>query len=182
MSTGPSELGVAYDLPAAIKSIQSGWLATFRSSSNISTIFAVIQAILMVFSNSVDSKLLGKSSGHRTIRVLNFLAFFFSASATFCSLVLTSEFGKLHVRAAQREPALNPLTDMTIQESTNELLRRYDSHRTLLGMIMLLTSFLSLLAQLLVYVWVLETRPVAIAVSCVAGFAILPMFSIFSIS
>ncbi|KAG8791376.1 hypothetical protein FRC12_009319 [Ceratobasidium sp. 428] len=176
--------GANYELPATIKSIQDGWRATFQNSLIISSMFVVIESILLLVFNDFDGGKFNPGSSRWTgLYILTYLGFFSSISATFCSLFLISEFGQLHGRAAQREPALEPLVDMVIQEDIGDLLRRYGLRRIARPMIwywifMLLVGFLSLFGQLISYVWITEARPVAIAVSCVAGFALFPLFSI----
>ncbi|KAG9100506.1 hypothetical protein FRC06_004078 [Ceratobasidium sp. 370] len=185
MSVGLPEIGVAYELPATIKSIQQGWLVTFQNASNMSTLFTVVDIVLLVFFNNLSSGKSGpESSGRRALRILNYLALLSSISATLYSLFLTKEFGELPARAARREPELDPVVNVVVQEDAGELLRRYGArrivkHMTLYWILMIHIGFLSLVAQLLVYVWIVEARPVAIAVSCVTGFALLPLLSIF---
>jgi hypothetical protein len=170
-----------------------------------STLLAVIQSVLLVFFNNLNpEKFNPDSPGGQALLVLTYLAFFFSISATFSSLLLTDEFGEIHVRASQRESMLEPLDSMAIHEDQGELLKRYGARRILkpviwhcehysslplrnmvsptivsTGFLMLLLGYLSLVAQLLAYLWIMESRPVAIAMSCVAGFILLPLLSLY---
>lgn len=61
--------------------------------------------------------------------VFTYLAFFFSISATFSSLLLTDELGELHVRASHRESKLVPLDSSVIYEDPSELLNRYGARK-----------------------------------------------------
>ncbi|KAG9092183.1 hypothetical protein FS749_015937 [Ceratobasidium sp. UAMH 11750] len=175
---------VSYDLPATIKSIQTGWQATFQSSSVVSALFAVIESILLFFFSSLDpEKVRRESAGGQALLVFTYLAFLFSVSATFSSLLLTDELGEIHVRASQRASVLDPLDTMVIHEDTGDLLRRYGARRTWKPLmwhwfIMLLSAYLCLVGQLLTYIWMVESETLGIAMSCVAGFSLLPLVSI----
>ncbi|KAG9091113.1 hypothetical protein FRC06_000704, partial [Ceratobasidium sp. 370] len=117
MNVKETTSGVAYELPATVKSIQSGWQSTFQSSSIISAIFVVIESVLLILLNGLDSgKFNPDRSCRKALHVMSYLAFFFSISATFCSLFLVHEFGQLHFRAAQRELEVKPLIDMVVRE------------------------------------------------------------------
>ncbi|QRV85688.1 hypothetical protein RhiJN_13706 [Ceratobasidium sp. AG-Ba] len=185
MSTPIPRTRVTYDLPATIKSIQTGWQMTFQSSAIISALFAVIESVLLFFFSSIGpDKLDSQSAGAQALFVFTYLAFFFSISATFSSLLLTDELGEIHVRASQRASTLIPLEAMDIHENTGELLKRYGARKTWKPVmwhwfIMLLLGYLSLVGQLLVYIWMMEPRPVSIAMSCVAGVSLLPLLSVF---
>ncbi|KAG8719771.1 hypothetical protein FRC09_010639 [Ceratobasidium sp. 395] len=122
---------VSYDLPATIKSIQTGWQATFQSSSVVSALFAVIESVLLLFFSNLDPEKFNRdSAGGQALLVFTYLAFFFSISATFSSLLLTDELGEIHVRASQRASVLDPLDTMVIHEDTGDLLKRYGARRT----------------------------------------------------
>ncbi|KAG8791374.1 hypothetical protein FRC12_009317 [Ceratobasidium sp. 428] len=175
---------VSYDLPATIKSIQTGWQATFQSSSVVSALFAVIESVLLLFFSNLDSEKFNRdSAGGQALLVFTYLAFFFSISATFSSLLLTDELGEIHVRASQRASVLDPLDTMVIHEDTGDLLKRYGARRTWKPVmwhwfLMLLSGYLCLFGQLLAYIWIIESKTVGIAMSCVAGFTLLPLLSI----
>ena len=134
--------------------------------------------------------------------VLTYLAFFFSISATFSSLLLTDELGELQVRASHRESTLVPLDSSIIYEDPSELLNRYGARKIwrpvmwhctysfalfyvastsplpFSGFLMIFLAYLCLVAQMLVYVWIMQSKAVGIAMSCVASFSILPLLSI----
>jgi hypothetical protein len=158
--------------------------------------------LLLFISNISPEKLDRESPGGQALLVLTYLAFFFSISATFSSLLLTDELGEIHVRASQRASMLDPLDNMAIHEDTGDLLKRYGARRTwkpvmwhctysflhscqaasleiaFSGFLTLLFSYLCLVGQLLAYVWMIESKPVGIAMSCVAGFSLLPLISV----
>ncbi|KAG8791375.1 hypothetical protein FRC12_009318 [Ceratobasidium sp. 428] len=184
MNARPPKTKVSYDLPATIKAIQTGWLTTFQTASVISALLAVIESILLFLIHGSSSERFDtENPGGKALLVLNYLAFFFGISATFSSLLLTDEFGEIHVRASQRESALEPLDQVVINEDVSKLLTRYGARR-ITGpliwhwIIMLLGGFLALVGQLLLYIWLVEAKPIAIGMSCVTGFALLPLLSI----
>ncbi|KAF8599075.1 hypothetical protein BDV93DRAFT_526368 [Ceratobasidium sp. AG-I] len=175
---------VNYELPATIKSIQAGWQATFQSSSVIAPLFAVIESVfLMFFSNLSSERFDSKSPGGQALLVFTYLAFFSSISATFSSLLLTDEFGEIHVRASNRESSLNPLENAVIHEHPGELLKRYGVRSTWRPVmwhwfLMLVVGYLCIVGQLLTYIWIMESKAVGIVMSCFAGFSLLPLLSI----
>ncbi|QRV99726.1 transmembrane protein [Ceratobasidium sp. AG-Ba] len=184
MNPRPPKTRVSYDLPATIKSIQAGWLATFQSAAIISALLVVTESVLLAFFRNLSpSKLNPESAGGTALAVFTYLGWFFGTSATFSSLLLTDEFGEIHVRASQRESMLEPLDNMVIHEDVSSLLKRYGARRITKPVIwhwfaMLVFSFFCLIGQLLVYIWVTERRPVAIGMSFVAGFVLLPILSL----
>ncbi|KAG8791346.1 hypothetical protein FRC12_009485 [Ceratobasidium sp. 428] len=186
MNARPPKTKVSYDLPATIKAIQTGWLTTFQTASVISALLAVIESIFLVLVHNIGpERFNSESSGGKALLTLTYLAFFFAISATFSSLLLTDEFGEIHVRASQRESMLEPLDQMIIHEGASKLLKRYGARRVTEPLIwhwtmMLLGGFLALIGQLIAYIWLMETRPIAIAISCMAGFALLPLLSLVS--
>ncbi|QRV85685.1 hypothetical protein RhiJN_13703 [Ceratobasidium sp. AG-Ba] len=127
---------VSYELPATIKSMQAGWLATFQSAAVISALIVVIEVVLLAFFNSLPTEKLGSNSSGRTaLSVLNYTGILFGTSATFGSLLLTDEFGELQVRASQRKSVLEPLDNMDIHEDANSLLQRYGARRVIIPVI-----------------------------------------------
>lgn len=71
-----------------------------------------------------------EGAGGQAVMVLTYLAFFFSISATFSSLLLTDELGELHVRASHRESKLVSLDSGVIYEDPSDLLSRYGARKT----------------------------------------------------
>ncbi|CAE7170063.1 unnamed protein product [Rhizoctonia solani] len=175
---------VAYDLPPTIKSIQAGWQATFQSSSIIAALFTVIESILLFFFSNIPAERLNpESAGGQALLVFTYLAFFFSLSATFSSLLLTDELGEVQVRAAQRASWLGPPEDLVIHEDPSKLLTHYGVRKSWRPVmwhwfLMLILGYLCVVGQLLVYVWVMAPKAVAIAMSCVASICLLPLLSI----
>lgn len=97
----------------------------------------------MFFSNLSSDSFDSSSPGRQALLVFTYLAFFSSISATFSSLLLTDEFGELHVRASNRESTLNPLDNMIIHEDPGELLKRYGVRSTWRPVMWHCVSFLS---------------------------------------
>lgn len=183
MSPRPPKTRVTYDLPATIKSIQAGWQATFQSASITAALFAVIESVLLLFfSNISPEKMNPEGAGGQAVMVLTYLAFFFSISATFSSLLLTDELGELHVRASHRESKLVSLDSGVIYEDPSDLLSRYGARKTWRPVmwhwfLMILLAYLCLVGQILAYVWIIQSKAIGIAMSCVAGFTLLPLLS-----
>lgn len=66
----------------------------------------------------------------QALLVFTYLAFFFSLSATFSSLLLTDELGEVQVRASQRESWLGPPEDLVIHEDPSKLLNHFGARKT----------------------------------------------------
>lgn len=178
---------VSYDLPATIKSIQAGWQATFQSASIIAALFAVIESILLFFFSNISPERLNReSAGGQALLVFTYLAFFLSLSATFSSLLLTDELGEVHVRASQRTSWLGS-NETVVQQDPGKLLDHYGARKTWRPVmwhwfIMILLGYLCVIGQLLTYVWIMESKAVGIAMSCVASVCLLPLLSLLPLS
>ncbi|KAH9053591.1 hypothetical protein EDB87DRAFT_209974 [Lactarius vividus] len=173
----------AYEFPSTVKSFDDRWLAMCRSSvvlvrgfysrraiSRVSMVyqagrFAVIEIHLLSFvkNNANFDKSVGNSAKHALL-IFTYLALFFSFGAVVSGLILTYGFGELPVQVSQER----------------DLSQSYRVRRTWVWVMRhwvfsIIAATVSLMTQVLLYLWLEEPNSIRITVSIVMVFVVLPL-------
>jgi len=143
-----------------------------------------------------------KSARHALL-IFTYSALFFCLSATISGLILTDEFGELPVRASRKKDLIQ---QGVFDSGALDLLRTYGAKRSWIwvmwhcefffppnpppqtcvapfnenrahtGLFSLVAGTISLITQLLLYVWLEESDSVRITLTFISLFAVLPLF------
>ncbi|KAI0048475.1 hypothetical protein FA95DRAFT_1039715 [Auriscalpium vulgare] len=193
-----TKTNIAYELPATVKSLNAGWLATCQSAATVvgfsfllvqqtpnlhpsyaqSGLLAVVESQLIAFIKSPSSYPHAASTAQmNALLIFTYAAFFFSLSAMISSLVLTDEFGELPVRASRRS---NPIRQGLYDSSAASLLESYGARKSWRWVMWhwiftLVASVVSVTVQVLLYVWLQETVAVKVVGLCIGVFGLLPL-------
>ncbi|KAF8602504.1 hypothetical protein BDV93DRAFT_194356 [Ceratobasidium sp. AG-I] len=179
----PPKVKLDYELPCIMKSVQSGWQATFQASATVGALFAGTEAQLLSLVKSAFPDVIDPTSnGAKCLVSFTYLAFFFSISTTVCSLILIDKIGELDLRASTRNEELKNLTDTPLEEEVNKILKRFGVSHLYPFMLwywlcMLVLACLCVVGQILVYVSLTETTSVKAVVYCSIGFVVFPLFA-----
>ncbi|TFY70608.1 hypothetical protein EVG20_g2405 [Dentipellis fragilis] len=176
-------LDLNYQLPALIKGLQEGWIASCENAAVVSVLVASIVAQLMStmgLTGGPDDE--NGISNHATVKALTVFAYsalLFSCSATISALLLIDEFGELPYRAATRR-GIAPEKDEKILASLPDLLDRSGlrSHWSWVRrhwLFSLNAGIGCMIVQIIVYVWSTEGHSVKIVLLLVTVFSILPL-------
>ncbi|KAG8725490.1 hypothetical protein FRC09_015783 [Ceratobasidium sp. 395] len=132
-SKTPQSISLKYELPALLRSTQSGWISTFQASATVGALFAALEGQLLVFVKGIDpeKEVNHASAGYQALVALTYAAFFFSISATVSALILTDECTELNSRAASKKSEeLKMYEDVKVQLTIEEILERYGMKRS----------------------------------------------------
>ncbi|KAG8791345.1 hypothetical protein FRC12_009484 [Ceratobasidium sp. 428] len=131
-SKSPQTISLKYELPALLRSTQSGWISTFQASATVGALFAALEGQLLVFVKGIDSdkEINHASAGYQALVALTYAAFFFSISATVSSLILTDECTELNSRAASHSEDLKVYEEVEVQNTIEEILEKYGMKRS----------------------------------------------------
>jgi len=167
---------LTYKLPPVIKSLQMGWLASFQTSAAVNGHFAVVAAILLV---GVKATTFPENTNHKALTFLTLLSYAsltFCISATVTSLILADRLGEIPIRAsAQSELA----KEGSVQASPSYLLKRYGAGSAWgLGVwhwiFCMLAGIWCIFIELLVYIFLQESKTVQITLTCLMAFSTSP--------
>lgn len=169
---------IAYELPSTVKSLNDSWLSTYQSSTVVAGLFAVVEVHLLSFVKNEANfhRSVGNNAKHALL-VFTYLALFFCISAAVSGLILTDEFGELPVRASRKR---DPIQQGLFDSGTLDLLQSYGAKRSWIWImwhwvVSLIAGIISLITQLLIYIWLEESNSVRITLSILTVFAILPL-------
>ncbi|THH18654.1 hypothetical protein EW146_g2379 [Bondarzewia mesenterica] len=176
---------ITYDLPPALQSLQKCWLSTLQSAATVSSIFAAVEAQLLVLVKSATTSPSPDSQPQidpsrpmvKALLIFTYIPLLLSLSVSISSLVLTDEIGGLPFRAARKNNL--PLTGK-IEESSFDLLKRYGVRKSW-GWVMwhwflsLLLTFFSTLIQVSVYACITESTEVKVISLIAATVAVVPL-------
>ncbi|KAH9018217.1 hypothetical protein EDB83DRAFT_2320969 [Lactarius deliciosus] len=183
----PSPSSAPDELPSTVKSLNDSWLATYQSSTVMAGLSAVIEVHLLSFIK-IDANphrnVVGNSA-NMAFLIFTYLGLFFSVSAAVSGLILMVHFGQLPVWAARARHT--PLEFGLFDNGTRELLQSYGAKRSWIWAVRywlfsLIAGTVSLIIQLLVYVWLEESKPVRIALTVIVAFAVLPLVHLIPLS
>ncbi|KAI0048488.1 hypothetical protein FA95DRAFT_1490826, partial [Auriscalpium vulgare] len=166
------------ELPATVKSLNEGWLATFQTAATISGLLAVVQAQLISFvKNPANYDSTPNHASMQALLALTYCDLFLCLSATVSALILTDEFGELPVRASR---VSDPIKVGTFDSSAASLLEVYGARKSWRWVMFhwlatLLLAVLCMIAQVALYVWLQESLAVKVTVVVVGVFGILPL-------
>ncbi|KAI0298222.1 hypothetical protein BC826DRAFT_998611 [Russula brevipes] len=169
---------IAYELPSTVKALNDGWLATYQISTVVAALFVGIEVNLLAFvKDDANYHRSTTSSARHALLIFTYSALFFSLSAAISGLILTDEFGALPVRAS-RKP--DPIQQGVFDSSALDLLQSYGAKRSWIWVMWhwlfsLVAGTVSLITQVLLYVWMEESNSVRVTFTFVTLFAVLPL-------
>jgi uncharacterized membrane protein YagU involved in acid resistance len=169
---------IAYELPSTVKALNDGWLTTYQISTIVTALFVIVEVHLLSFvkDESNYSRDTNKSARHALL-IFTYSALFFCLSATVSGLILTDEFGELPVRASRKK---DPIQEGVFDSGALDLLRSYGAKRSWIWVMWhwlfsLIAGTISLITQLLLYIWLEESNSVRITLTFISLFAVLPL-------
>jgi len=117
------------------------------------------------------------ASGGRPVVIPAPSSFIFSISATISGLILTDEFRGLPVRASRKK---DPIQQGVFDSGALDLLQTYGAKRSWIWVMWhwlfsLVVGTISLVTQVLLYIWLAESNSVRITLTFVTIFAVLPL-------
>ncbi|KAH9961822.1 hypothetical protein BC827DRAFT_261802 [Russula dissimulans] len=179
LSLTPAFPAPADELPSTIKALNDGWLATYQISTVVAALFLVVEVQLLSFikdDSNYESRDLNKSAKHALL-IFTYSALFFCLSATISGLILTDEFGELPVRASRRK---DPIQQGTFDSGALDLLQNYGAKRSWIWVMWhwlfsLIAAAISLISQVLLYIWLEESDSVRITLTFITLFAAMPL-------
>jgi len=181
-----------YEMPSLVRALQDGWLTTAQAAAVVSALFAGIAAQLLTFvkDDSNFQKHPDLSTRHYPGRIflliVTYGSLFFNSSATFTSVLLTSQLAALPVHAAQDFEALAVVEKENPDlGTTNDILKRFkiDSTWNLVLCHWLFSLVLGITCTMLLviaYIWLEELVEVKITMTVVViGTIVYPMVLFF---
>ncbi|KAH9977468.1 hypothetical protein BJV74DRAFT_888447 [Russula compacta] len=170
---------IAYELPSTVKALNDGWLATYQISTVVAALFVLVEVHLLSFvkdDSHYHTRDIGNPSRH-ALAIFTYSALFFCLSATISGLILTDEFGELPVRASRKK---DPIQQGVFDSGALDLLQTYGAKRSWIWVMWhwlfsLVAGFISLIVQVLLYVWLEESNSVRITFTFITLFAVLPL-------
>jgi len=174
-----SRTNIAYELPSTVKALNDGWLATYQISTVVAALFVVVEVNLLTFIKDeahYANKDLNRSARHALL-IFTYSALFFCVSATISGLILMDQFGELPVRASRKK---DPIQQGVFDSGALDLLRTYGAKRSWIWVMWhwlfcLVAGTISLITQVLLYVWLEESDSVRITLTFISLFAVLPL-------
>jgi len=126
--------------------------------------------------SNFENRDLNKSANHALL-IFTYCALFFCLSATISGLILTDEFGELPVRASRKR---DPIQQGTFDSGALDLLQNYGAKRSWIWVMWhwlfsLIAAAISLITQLLLYIWLEESDYVRITLTLITLFAVMPL-------
>jgi len=140
---------------------------------------------------------LNKSAKHALL-IFTYSALFFCLSAIISGLILTDEFGELPVRASRKKDLIQ---QGTFDSGALDLLQNYGAKRSWIwvmwhcefgrylsstaqprfmtyfaGLFSLIAAAISLITQMLLYIWLEESNSVRVTLTLITLFAVMPLF------
>ncbi|KAI0271228.1 hypothetical protein BGY98DRAFT_1100289 [Russula aff. rugulosa BPL654] len=169
---------IAYELPSTVKALNDGWLTTYQISTIVAALFVIVEVNLLSFikDESNYSRHTNKSARHALL-VFTYSALFFCLSATVSGLILTDEFGELPVRASRKKDLIQ---EGVFDSGALDLLRTYGAKRSWIWVMWhwlfsLIAGTISLITQVLLFIWLEESDSVRITLTFISLFAVLPL-------
>ncbi|KAI0341235.1 hypothetical protein BDW22DRAFT_338892 [Trametopsis cervina] len=180
MPSRTAGMNIGYELPAAVRSVRDSWSATAAKAASICALFAVAETQLLVFVK--DPMNFQQPTHHTAMKAL--LAFSYSGlvlgvSGAVSSLVLIDVFGEMGVRAS-RTQTIDTITSGTVIADDAKVLEMFGARRSLRWwalhwtLTMLAMTF-SILTQILLYIWLQESRSIQITATIVVAFSAAPL-------
>ncbi|EDR09440.1 uncharacterized protein LACBIDRAFT_319040 [Laccaria bicolor S238N-H82] len=187
MPTLRREALLDYQLPSTVQSLQGGWQLTCQSGTMVSTLFVIAATQLLAFFKNPNhfSTTQNNSEGAlRALIIICYASLFFNASAAISSFILMDKLGELPFRAASKRQSILP-SGGTITGNSEDLLKRYGVGKlwTVLvwhWFVSYMIGTISIITQVLLYVWLQESKEAQIVLSCIAGFSFLPLAVLFT--
>ncbi|KIM44953.1 hypothetical protein M413DRAFT_442929 [Hebeloma cylindrosporum] len=168
-----------YRLPSTVESIQQGWLISCQSSALISGLLALISTVLLVFFKAPDnlSTPPKSSNGLVALDVVGFCSVFLNVSACISCFILLDRLGEIPYHAARDS---NVPLGGKIAVPQHRILRIYGIGAlwrwvVWYWLICFIIGASCVFAQLLLYVWLQESKAIRIALTVLVGFSALPM-------
>jgi len=169
---------IAYELPSTVKALNDGWLATYQISTVVAALFAGVEVHLLTLIKDETHYRKGvDNAAKHALLIFTYSAFFFSISATISGLILTDEFRGLPVRASRKK---DPIQQGVFDSGALDLLQTYGAKRSWIWVMWhwlfsLVVGTISLVTQVLLYIWLAESNSVRITLTFVTIFAVLPL-------
>ncbi|PPQ65499.1 hypothetical protein CVT26_000139 [Gymnopilus dilepis] len=171
---------VAEELPPTVESIQKSWLYTLRTGALISGLLAIVAALLLVFKADTTSTSAHSSKALSTASVIfAYVPLFLNASACMSCFILVDRLGELPYHAA-RKPQLPRGGSVTLHQQG--ILKLYGIGGLWPWIVwhwLFCFTFgaWSIFAEVLLYIWLHDSKEVRIVLASLAGFCFLPFLA-----
>ncbi|KAF9485721.1 hypothetical protein BDN70DRAFT_871044 [Pholiota conissans] len=169
---------INYELPKTVQSIRDGWQWTSSSGAVVSGLLAASAAQLLGFFKGANGFSDQEPRFQNLVLVFCYAALFLNISATIGSFLLTDNLGELDYRAARKKS--NEDLYGSTSMGAEEILRDFGASSQWEYMLfhwlaMFYLGILSLIVAVLAFVWLEETRAIAITMTLVVAFTIIPV-------
>jgi len=151
---------IADEIPSTLNSSNDGWLATYQSSMIVVGLFVGVEVPLLFFLKSDSNFQRSGNAAKQALLALAYGGLFFSFSAAFSGLILTTQLRKI--------PAQTPKVSSDRQTPRGCVLTWH-------WVLSLIGSMILPVAQVLLYVWLEESNTIIITLSIVTLFALFPL-------
>ncbi|KAF8909406.1 hypothetical protein CPB84DRAFT_1517276 [Gymnopilus junonius] len=170
-----------FKLPPTVKSIQRGWLYSLQIGVLTSGLFAIIAAILLILKENFNATTSQNISDGKQMAlvVMGYVSLFLNISACMSCFILIDRLGELPYHAAQ-DRQLPKGGTITLQQQGILKLFRIGALWTWVvwhWLICFLIGAWSIFAQLLLYIWIHESKEVRIVLTSLACFCFLPFLA-----
>jgi len=169
---------IAYELPSTVKALNDGWLATYQISTVVAALFAGVEVLLLTLVKDQSNYRDGVTdAGLHALLIFTYSALFFCISATMSGLILMDEFRELPVRASRKKDLIQ---QGVFDSGALDLLQSYGAKRSWIWVMWhwlfsLVLGAISLVTQVLLYIWLAESNSVRVTLTFVTIFSLLPL-------
>ncbi|KDR65720.1 hypothetical protein GALMADRAFT_106788 [Galerina marginata CBS 339.88] len=182
MNIIPRSTSLEYKLPSNVESIRKGWISSIQASTYISGLFAIAATILLIFNlGSCKIAIAPGSSDNKVLalEVISYASIFLNISACLSCFILIDRLGDIPYHASQN-PNLTKGGSVSLRQQ--EILKIYGVGalwRWVVWHWLFCFTFgaWSIFAQLVLYIWLQESKDLRIAMAALMGFCSLPFFA-----
>jgi len=169
-----------YRLPHVIESLQEGWLETCKTSATISALMALISAYLLVFVKNTQFQGSTPAGSLPFLTLVSYGGLVFNISATVSAFLLTDRLGSMAIKSSKRRDLAR---DGTVDAPSSFLLKKYGAGSGWTWSMWhwffcVLAGLWCIIIQILVYVFLQESKTIQIGITCVVAFATLPFLQL----
>jgi len=169
-----------YQLPELVESVRQGWIYSSQAAAVVSVLFCGAETQLIAIIKG------GSDNGHpgafKLLLFLSYAAFILNASATIASLVMIDRLGDLPQRAAKLGSKAGHMLDDDMSCVDYPLEAHGAGGRWTWSryhcLISLFAGSWCIFMQMAVYIWLFESRGLAIALSVLCAIGVSPWFSL----
>ncbi|KAF8202516.1 hypothetical protein BJ912DRAFT_945049 [Pholiota molesta] len=168
-----------YKLPQTVEYIQQGWLSTCQSSAAISGFLTVTATLLLLFLKNTANFDGSRQNSHGmliALELLSYASIFLNISSCMSCFILLDRLGDVPYKSS-RDPDV-PIGGRTTLEQEG-VMRTYGIGALWQWvfwhwLFCFITGAWSILAQILIYIWLQESSQTQIGLSVIGAFSILP--------